>query len=309
MSLRKWLSRRRSESSQLADNAKKAAFDEAIRSIRYLLYWTPLDVDKATVLDYAINVIGRDLSYSVAARMLYHGKTPGNSDFTIPAPLSAYHGHRNYSLSGINVISDTYDSDKLSKAISQVFLQGFRQINNYTGTYYPDINLVVVENGRHHLSAAAVKNSGSAKLQICDLKEAFSVLKTDGAYWYSDGSSPDQVFDYRVAVLYELARLKNGLMLPGDINDLRDREYPIPSEVNALTAFRESLFRSELLELELGIKKQQISILKGTASEGSWQAEFDRLEQISKDIKKEFNDWIENEGEHLLKCGRPYSSK
>ena len=223
----------------------------------------------------------------------YEGKTLTEAVLTL-----AYIGRKNLSLSGANVISDTYDDKKLRNAIKDVFTNGFHQINHYTGTYYPAINLVVVENGRHHLSAAMVKNSGSASLQICDLKKAYEVLKTDGAFWYLDGLRISSVPDARLAILYELARTKDALMLV-DV-DYSLAQYPVPQNINPLNAYREEHFRSNLLELELQIKKYQISQLrKEVPNEDTGDVQ--SLEDKMAALRKEFNDWIDFEGQQLLR--------
>lgn len=278
--------------------SQKALFTRTMASIIDLLSWAATDIEKKEILDYAIEVIGKELSYSIAARMLYWGDTPENINFTIPAPTEAYIGRKNLSLSGANVISDTYDDKKLRNAIKDVFTNGFHQINHYTGTYYPAINLVVVENGRHHLSAAMVKNSGSASLQICDLKKAYEVLKTDGAFWYLDGLRISSVPDARLAILYELARTKDALMLV-DV-DYALAQYPVPQNINPLNAYREEHFRSNLLELELQIKKYQISQLrKEVPNEDTGDVQ--SLEDKMAALRKEFNDWIDFEGQQLLR--------
>ena len=207
---------------------KKKRFEKTVQTIHTMLNMADCDDEKAAILDYAINVVGRELVYSVSAELLHSGSTPDNREYVIPLGTITKVARLNCQLDGVNVVIDTYDLEKLKKAIVQVSQNGFHQeLSYYTGTFYPEINLVVVENGRHHLSAAAVKNSGSAKLQVCDLKKAFPLLHTDGAYWYINDTTPWPVYDYRIAVLYELARIKYDLFPDAELV-FHEREYLTP---------------------------------------------------------------------------------
>lgn len=280
--IQKW--KHRFNTKQL-DRQKRQCFDKTISTVQQLLDMVNSDIERAEILDYAVNVIGRELAYSVAAELLHFGTTPEEREFYIPPESAKRIANENCSLSGVNIISDTYDLDKLRKAVPQVYLNGFHQeLSNYTGTYYPEINLVVVENGRHHLSAAAVKNIGSAKLNIYSLKPAFPRMKTDGAYWYTDDVAPLPVYDYRVAVLYELARIKDSF-LPDNVYDLTSREFLIPEESSKPNAYRDALLRIQWLELEIGIKNFQIALLKKERSPEKLQKDITSLEEQNRNLK------------------------
>jgi len=284
------------KSKSLHPGEKKELFRITISRVRDMLNWANLDVEKTEILNYAIEVIGKELCYSVATEILYIGKEERSFKYWIPMQFFAPH-EINCPLSGINVLSDTYDTGKLRKAIRHVFTDGFRQINHYSGTYYPEINLAIIDNGIHHLSAAMVKGEGCAQLQVCSLTDAFSELKTDGAYWYIDNQPPTPVLEPRLAVLYELARIRNELMLPVDVGYLSDRELPIPDIFHPLNNYMESYFRSELLEMELAIKKHQISILTRQSDKAEPDSKVQQLENRCNEIKKQFKEWIDHEGD------------
>ena len=77
-----------------------------------------------------------------------------------------------------------------------------------TGTLYPEINLVVVSDGRQ---AARMRVTASAKLRVAPLAPCFNTLRTDGAFWYLSEKQDTPVGEFRIAVLYELARQKQSL--------------------------------------------------------------------------------------------------
>ena len=282
----------------------KRAFSQTVKTVSHLLdtvfEGSDLDIQKAEILNFSIDLIGRELAYSTASRLLRFGTTPENMRFTIPVPMAAYVDRQNLSLSGFNVVSDTYDCQKLVSAIRHIKSTGFRQISNYTGIYYQEINLAVVENGRHHLSVAMLYDGGSAKLQICSLKKAFGYLTTDGAFWYgADGNPIYQVPDYRLAVLFELARIREKFMLPADTKELKDRIFNIPEYVDPRTAYRESLFRIEWLELELGIKNLQLQKISEHKGHDEIEQELSRLEENTKSLAHELNAWAKHTGKSV----------
>ena len=95
----------------------KGAFSQTVKTVSHLLdtvfEGSDLDIQKAEILNFSIDLIGRELAYSTASRLLRFGTTPENMRFTIPVPMAAYVDRQNLSLSGFNVVSDTYDCQNL----------------------------------------------------------------------------------------------------------------------------------------------------------------------------------------------------
>ena len=166
---------------------------------------------RAAFLDFAIHAIGRELEAETTARILHLSGEVPNERFEIPNILVTEE-YRKASLSAYNAITRPWDTKRLRTAVRQVFEHGFRQEEGYfTGTLYPEINLVVVSDGRHHLTAARMKGTASAKLWVAPLTPCFDTLRTDGAFWYLSEKQDAPVGEYRIAVLYELARQKQAL--------------------------------------------------------------------------------------------------
>lgn len=278
--------------SSLIDNKNREAFSSTLRTIQQLLDSAKLSAQKASILEYAIDIIGKELTFSVPATMLRNGVMPENCDYTIPIPGPTQFEKGNYSLSGLNVISDPWAIDRLGKAIIHVDTDGFRQeYGHYTGIYYKEINLAVITNGKHHLSAAIRKGGGQAKLHVYNLSDAFSRLKTDGAYWYLDDYMPSKVFDYRIAILYELARIKYDLMLPENAKALEEKLFE--NEINQYRsdAYRQATNRISFLELEIAIKNYQIKKLKQQDSSKELPLEIQKLEEKCDQIRTNLDEW------------------
>ena len=121
-------------------------------------------------------------------------------------------------------------------ALKTVIREGFRQSKgDYRGFFYEELKLIVITNGLHHSSIASLMGAGSAKVMFVRLADYFDKLTTDGAHWYFNDEIQklvDDVGDYRIAVLYELAKRKHQLCKDAEFQLPHDA--PIPHEVNEL---------------------------------------------------------------------------
>ena len=181
--------------------------------------------DIVHIIDYLIDVIKEDMRTSAATEMIFctdidkkRNWTRVNYPFTncfqdvAPERISTY---------GKTLIASPADWGKLSKACNHIARRGFlTDMNNYTGQYYPELNMIIVENGLHHSCVAAQLNeTGEIKAYTYPLSQCFHRIHTDGTYWY-DKENPtwkSQVYDVRMAILFELANKKNTMRQRQDI--------------------------------------------------------------------------------------------
>ena len=117
------------------------------------------------------------------------------------------------------VICTPYNATRWQTALKDLSANDFDQqhstLNHYSGNYYPDLKLIVIENGRHHAAAAALKQQGSAEVTVWDLAQCYPYLYTDGAYWQDTSSGAERkryrerrVSDVRLAILYGMAQYR-----------------------------------------------------------------------------------------------------
>lgn len=259
-------------------------FNRTIKNIQSLLDQTTRIIDKVNILDYAIDVIGRDLAYSVAAHMLYH-EEPLEVNFADFPPIELESTQADdRCLKKANIISTTYSIEKLHKSIPDVYQYDFHQeCSNYTATYYPEINLAVVSSGMHHLSSAYVANLGSAEVQVCSLKSAFPYITTDGYSWKENGVDLNFNIDCRIAILYELARMKDALNLPEHLQDLLKNVPLVHKTTNWTRDTPSALIENDVLKLELELKDHWISLLQQKCD---CSASPHRLDDLAQDIKR-----------------------
>lgn len=190
--------------------ADQEQFRTTLRIIQEMLQGTI--TAQVSVLNFAIDAIGRELEAETTARILYLHKIP-DEQFRIPFDYPSQE-IKEISLKDYNVIARPWDIRKMAGAARSVFQNGFQQkLDSINGILYPELKLAVIENGRHHTAAAWLKGTASADLTVMPLLSFFDQLTTDGAYWEFPGKGKLRGGEYRIAVLYELARRKWKLCL------------------------------------------------------------------------------------------------
>ena len=220
---------------QRRDN--KQAFYNALHAVEELL---SLNQDKGislqvAVYDFSIKAIAHEISANSACQLFRGEHCPYSKDFRI---LPITKGYKVESIQFANnfVVAPVWKMSKWFGALKTVIREGFRQSKgDYRGFFYEELKLIVITNGLHHSSIASLMGAGSAKVMFVRLADYFDKLTTDGAHWYFNDEIQklvDDVGDYRIAVLYELAKRKHQLC--------KDAEFqlphyaPIPHEVNEL---------------------------------------------------------------------------
>lgn len=122
-------------------------------------------------------------------------------------------------LAETSVITDVWDQEKMRDAIRNVFQHGFQYIKmQHQAYYYPELELCEVYNGNHHVEAGKYFKNGKITAEVIHLSKLYDLLDTDGVYWISreNGNKLGRVRDFRMAILYELARRKDWLEIPGE---------------------------------------------------------------------------------------------
>lgn len=180
----------------------------------------PTEQDPVALLDYLIRAVGEDMRTSTEAELVYAPRGAESRErrfvlFQCKSWVKSPVLREPISSAGKVVVASTYDWTKMTKAATHISRVGFQSdMDNYSGSYFPEMGLIVVENGLHHSAAAAQHRlEGEYKLQIFPLSALVEVAYTDGAYWYhkQDPEHTCPVSDVRTAILFELAKLKADL--------------------------------------------------------------------------------------------------
>ena len=190
---------------------ERERFWQAYQQIDRMRVEAGTPVKQAAFLDYAIRCIGRELAAVTSTAQLYGEPVPDISELLIPLICKENRKPQEdalyRALVDYNVICLPWNSSKITSAAFDVFTNGFHPEKGYYNVVlYPELQLAIVINGRHHMAVAASMGQGSAICNTIHLKELFSDLRTDGEYWYRGSDERFPVADFRLALIFCLAR-------------------------------------------------------------------------------------------------------
>lgn len=178
------------------------------------------------LLDYMIEVIKKDLEYSMITEFIYKEK---NKELNTMAksimPISVYDKNNKLidniitkcnkkvylNKDSIVVIPCNYNEfSKSIKTLSKADFE-FKEYNHY-GIYYDYIDISYVINGRHYISTGiGLNKKGYIEIkEKVDTRALFKHICSDGVNWINihNGNIIDKLVDYRIGILFEVARLK-----------------------------------------------------------------------------------------------------
>ena len=198
------------------------SFEQIMSNIRNWVDYAKQDrsrPDAIPLLDFLISTVREDMRTSTVSDLLY---SAGRRSRDWREALFPFHDcfqnvqEMDIPFAGNTVISSIYDWEKISRASYDIQHNGFHSdLNYFSGGYYPELHLIAMENGLHHSCAAAAFHAeGTVKLEVYPLKQIFPIVTTDGVFWNINGEYGPvsrSVVDVRMAILFELARMKEDL--------------------------------------------------------------------------------------------------
>lgn len=200
------------DKSNVEDHAL-AEYKLALHNIESLVYdYCTRGGDKREILDFTIGVVRRDLVSSKTARFFYEGEYP--RDFLCQIPVVGFVDEikrQTIDTTHLDVLTGPYQKDKALCAVKDLTQTKFDQsLSNYDGIYYPEIKLAIISNGVHHTNAAKeLGHEVAMTADILPLTEAYGKLKTDGRKWFLPNGAEISVSDYRLALLFTLAEMRD----------------------------------------------------------------------------------------------------
>lgn len=168
-----------------------------------------LDTDE--MYAYAINAIGRELSASTAAGFVLKGCTE-NDHYGFSWATKVSEGLVPISAKRVNVIAVPREMDLLKKAVLSVAKHGIvpemrMPADPIRGDYFKELNLLFVNDGRHHASAAITGGEDfDISASVYEIGDMFNSVETNGFEWKCAGESPYPVPDIRLALIFHLAK-------------------------------------------------------------------------------------------------------
>lgn len=212
-------------SEEVKEKRRRSGFKENYSSIMYTAkLWTenkPHE-EQLIYLNYLIEVLLRDIvSSGAAAPLILHCKEP----FSEPFPTGYYDKNNNWN----SIYSDKYIEVNLADTMIYVRPWNNRrtasnvrdfakkafvyQKEEHLSHFYTDIDLCYVFNGNHSVNAGRYYKNGKIISQVFETEKLYPYYETDGAYWYNKQTKEKylQVDDFRLAAVYSLAKMRNGI--------------------------------------------------------------------------------------------------
>ncbi|GGK23239.1 hypothetical protein GCM10010965_15050 [Caldalkalibacillus thermarum] len=201
---------------------------EYSRALRLVESWLENETqeNKVILIDFVLDVLRQDLKMDLLTTILYREE---HFEDTLPNYLFPSHYYNEqgdcleiYPAKGkerkirIDLADDCvwvmpWRRQSLKDWVLNIFKTDFKyDKDNHMAYYFTHINVCQVYNGTHSVSAGIAHRKGSIEAIECDLSRMFDHVHTDGVAWYNahDGSKLGDVFDFRLAIMYEVAKLK-----------------------------------------------------------------------------------------------------
>lgn len=205
----------------------KFKFDNAISWAKDII--ESEDKENAVImLDYMMETIRNDLKYSFLTEIIYSPRFE-TLDITRKTFIPEFYEDKNGKVVNvtnkidkkINLKNDTiiavpYRRGKKMNAIIYLKNNIFKYMeDNHMGKYYEVVNITYIYNGIHSISSGIEldKDSDITVKEVINVSELFPHIYTDGIEWINSHSKKPvyKVVDFRIAILFELARLKHNI--------------------------------------------------------------------------------------------------
>ena len=179
--------------------------------------------EKQILLDYMIDIIKRDIQSEYIADLFYHDEA---KTMRMPMFPEIYYDkdgkehelkfseNQEISLKEKCVITFPWERKRMSDNIINIVKNGFKNYPiNHDVYYYKDLNIWQVLNGNHSIATGIYTQKGTVLAKVIDMKPLFENIETDGEYFYNiyNGVRIREVQDFRVAVIFEIAKMKDKL--------------------------------------------------------------------------------------------------
>ena len=202
-------------------------FNNAMDFIGEVLEYERELEDKTIIIDYILNIIREDIKTDLLTTIIY-SEANFEKEIDFPFPYEFYDNlgnkiktrpekttERKVNLSKDCVLVLSWDRERLRNSIKNIYKSEFEyHASNHLAYYFTHIDVCYVYNGTHSISSGIGHKKGFIKAKEYDISRLFDHLYTDGMAWYSvhDNNKLGEIFDFRIAILYELAKIKYNLL-------------------------------------------------------------------------------------------------
>ncbi|MEZ0536010.1 DUF6710 family protein [Caldicellulosiruptoraceae bacterium PP1] len=179
--------------------------------------------DKIKMIDFIMDLIKEDIKTDLLTKIIYNPEA--NITRYFPFPMCYYDKNNNayrlhegeeieIDLSNECVITYPYNREKYVKNIRTISKEPFiYKNNNHTAYYFSQVNICYIANGYHSIASGIMCNKGKIKAKKIDITPLYDYVYTNGVYWYNTHTNNilTTLTDFRIGILYEIAKIKNNL--------------------------------------------------------------------------------------------------
>lgn len=207
------------EGYRLSEEEVKDRYNEVLGFLRYYASHSTQE-EITALLDYYLYVIISDIVTSCRFFYLCHEGGPVFNYLNIFPYRFAVNGEErciyiketcSVDLSKTPVIVNPWNKERTIKNVLNLKDKEFvEDTHNHKAYFYKGLMIAVSNNGHHSINAGTYWKKGSITADILDVTKAFTYVDTDGVVWLNKltGEEIDKVADYRIAILYELQRMR-----------------------------------------------------------------------------------------------------
>ena len=208
--------------------AETIEFNWAMDYARLMVKDTSIKEEQIILLDFMLNVIREDLKTDLLSSIFYSKKHFETAiQFTFPFPGRYYDEAGNelrlrmegektekkaVYLATDCVLVLPWDRQSMKSGILNVFTYGFEfNKRDHIAEYYSCVDICYVYNGNHSIASGVVNKKGCIDADEYNISKLFEHVHTDGEFWYNSHNNQKlgALFDLRVGIIYEIAKLKH----------------------------------------------------------------------------------------------------
>lgn len=186
--------------------------------------------EKLELIDFLLTVVKKDIQIDLLSEVYYRSEGAiTNLTRACFIPLMYMDesganqalepvGRKHVDLAEVVTIVVPWKRGRMRAAIINVAKRGFNydKDKHFPTLYFAELDLCYAMSGNHHIASGIIQKSGHVVAEEYNIATLFDHVTTDGGHWlnaHTKGrlTSSDtyvKVFDFRIAVLYELARMK-----------------------------------------------------------------------------------------------------
>jgi hypothetical protein len=206
--------------------AETIEFNCAMDYARLIVQDTSNKKEQIVLLEFMLNVVRADLKVDILSTIFYSEE---NFERVIGFPFpNEYYDEMGTELklhpkgetaikTSVDLANEcvlvlSWDRKSMKHGILNVYKYGFTfDKRDHIAEYYSYVNICYVYNGNHSIASGIVQKKGVLQANKYDVSKLFEHVHTDGVFWYNSHNNQKlgNVFDFRVSIIYEIAKLKH----------------------------------------------------------------------------------------------------